>query len=413
MLLRLAFRNLWRHRGRTWLSVGALAFSLMLMITLTNFQYGVWVGILETAIQNTAGHVMVEAEGWRAEQDPELVVERSGEVAELLGRVHPEATVVRRAEFGGLLTSPTGSVAVTVRGIEPGPEAAVGNVDERIVEGAWLEEDDERGVILGDDLADRLGVELGDKVVLMAQAGGDEMQSRLLRVRGLIHSGSEMLDSFTALTTLPSAQTFLQGEDPAMQVAGLIDGVGRGTLDTTPLATAVEQDLPDAGLAVLTWRDALPLLEDQMEMDMAFNTVLYGFVGLIVVVGVLNTLLMSVMERLKEFGVMLAVGMRPRDLASLVVLEGGLVGLLGATVGLGLGGLATWPLVTQGVDYGELMAESSPVAGIALDSTLYALPDWGWTTTYVVMAVLCTTLASAWPAWRALALHPVEAMRNH
>ena len=150
-----------------------------------------------------------------------------------------------------------------------------------------------------------------------------------------------------------------------------------------------------------------------IELDDNSGNVFVFVIGFIVAIGVLNTVLMSVMERMREFGVMLAVGMGRRRLFSLVVLEGILLGVGATALGVALGLLATWPCMTWGIDYGSLMGgETIEVEGLALKTVIYASPNWTLTWSYAAASVFMTVVAALYPAIKASRLQPVDAMRH-
>ncbi|MCB9680161.1 MAG: ABC transporter permease [Alphaproteobacteria bacterium] len=409
MVLRLAVRNLWRNTRRTALTVSGIAIAMALMFTSMSIENGTWNAVISAAIQSSAGHVVVQAPGWQVDRDAELVVARGTEVQHALARVWPDATVVRRTFLGGLLTSPTGSSSVSLEGVEPALEAGISLVDDRVVDGAWLSDDD-RAIVLGDRLASTLGVGLGDKVVFMTQVSGEDMQSRLYRVGGLLHTGVEMLDSFAAFATVASTQELLPGDDPVHQVAVVWPAIGRSRVDIAPAVQAMDGR---TDVEVLPWNRALPMLEEQARLDGQFSKLMYGFMGLIVAVGLLNTVLMSVMERMKEFGVMLSVGMPPGKLTTMILFEGAILGVMGGVGGVLLSLGPMWWLHTRGLDYGELMADANPAGAIAMDPVLRAQPDPSQMAVLVGIGVVMAVLAAAWPARKARLLQPIEALRHH
>lgn len=407
MIVRLALRNLGRHARRTVLTVLGIGVALALMMTSLALENGAWGGMIEAAIQSAAGHVVVQAPGWQEEREVTLTLPRSSEIAARAATVWPDAVVVRRTFLGGLLTSPTGAAAVMVQGVEPAIEARVTLLDDRLAEGAWL--DDDRGIVIGAELARTLQVGLGDKVVLMTQAGTDDLESRLYRVKGIFRTGSSDLDGFGGFVSFASTQELLPGDDVAHQVAVVRTAFGAGPVDAAPVRAALAGL---DGLDVLTWREALPLLQEQREVDGRFSRILYGVMGVIVAIGVLNTVLMSIMERVRELGVMLALGMRPRALAAMVVVEGAALGVLGAGVGLLLAMLAAWPLTTYGIDYGAILADNMPIQGVPIDPVIRARPEMASRLVLCGIAVVMSALAALWPAWRATRLQPVEAIKH-
>lgn len=404
MLLGMALRNLGRNLRRTALAVGGIALGCALNITASSFQFGSWQSILGAAVSGVAGHVVVQAPGWQDEREATLTVPRSTSVAATLREAWPDAIVTRRAVLGGLLTSPRGSAAVGVAGVEPQEKDLV-RLDEGLIAGAWLADDDADGVIIGDGLAGVLQVEVGDKLVLMTQVGDGEVDSRLLRVRGVTHTGNEQLDSFAATVDLDVVQGLLPGDDPAHQIAVVLPG---GRLDV-PDTSAVAARLP--GLDVRTWEQALPELREQRDLDTRFGDYLYAMLVVILGVGVMNTVLMGVMERVRELGTLLAIGMRPASVGLMLLLEGLWMGVLGALGGLLLAAVPYPWLYVRGVDFGALMSEAMPVGAVA-DPVVRCVFDPFHTGLWVTLCVVVSVAASLWPAWQAMRMQPVDAMRH-
>lgn len=403
-MLKLALRNLVRNRRRTLLSVVGIALALAFSVTSRNWRTGVWTSMLGAAISGVAGHVVVQAPGWQEEHDAAMVVNGSAAVADQLRATYPDAIVARRALIPGLLTSPRGAAAVGVSGVEEATERTLTLLDDRLVEGEWLNGDG-RGVLLGRKLADALQVKLGDKIVFMAQVGKGEVESVLLRVRGIYQTGSEQLDAMTASVDLVALQPLLPGEDAAHQVAVVMPGLGVARLDPEPARAVIT-----AG-DVLVWEQAMPALAEQLQVDRKLTSFMYLFLGLIVAVGVLNTVLMGAMERMRELGVMLSLGMRPLQLAWMVLLEGLLMGAIGALCGLLLAAAPYKVLYVDGIDFGEMLAKNVPVAS-PVDTLVRASLDVPGVLVMSLVAVGMTVLASVWPAWIAARLQPVEAMRR-
>ena len=411
-LFRLAFRNLWRNPRRTGITLAAVVVGLGIMILMITLQSGQYRDMIRAAVGSQAGHVVVQAEGYQEDKDAELVVTDVAAIEARLAEAFPDATVASRIRLGGLLTSTTGSVGGAVMGVQPEAEARVQDLPrEQIVEGEWLADDDDRGIVLGAKMAETLGVELGDKVVYMGQHGdAEEMASRMFRVRGLFRTGADPIDGFLAYTHLSATQELLGQEDVAHMVTlHLAHPDEAGPAAETAAGLLGERE----GLDVLPWREALPELYGLIEIDRVSGDVMLAILGLIVAMGVLNTVLMSALERTREFGVMLAVGMKPRRLAALVLAEGTVLGVIGAGLGLGFGLLISWPLVVYGIDYSAFMgAETFESAGIAISTLMKGQINPVRTGWYVVMAVVFTTLAAVYPAVYVSRLEPVDAMHH-
>ena len=408
-LLSMAARNLLRNKRRTTITVLGIAMGLSLIQMTYNLNFGNYTKLLDSGIRGTAGHVVLQHPQWQEEREVEQVVENSLALAEALRADNPQALIARRIFAGGLLTSPTNTIPTGILGIDPEIERQLSSTAEKMVEGAWLEPGDAKGILIGDTLAKRLGVGLKGRVVVMAPAPDDpsESVSQLFRVRGIYHSGVATLDNFTGITTVEGAQPLLRGTDSAHQIAVVFDD------DTqTAAAFAKAEGMDRGGAAALSWKEAVPDLRNFIQADTQTNDTFFFVIGFIVVLGVVNTMLMSVLERVREFGVMLAVGMRPGRLAMLVLTEGVLLGAAAALLGTLLGAAFTYPLATTGLDFSAAYGETIETAGVAMDTLLIAKYAPTRMAAYAVSAIFMTVLASAWPAWRVTRMRPIQAIQH-
>jgi ABC-type lipoprotein release transport system permease subunit len=407
MMLKLAFRNLFRHARRTLITTLAIAGGLALMLWSVNINNGVHDEMLRAGISTTAGHVVVQAIGWQDDREIDQLVSNASTVEAQLAEVAPQGVTLSRMYVSGLLSSPTNSVGVALSGIQPDKEVLVTDFHDKVVEGEYLSADDHRGILIGARLADSLDVGLGDKIVLMAQ-GGDEVESRLYRVRGLFRTGSEELDGFVAFAHIESTRGLLGVPDSAHQVSLHVDGVA----EADPAIQAAKAGVTVPGAEVLAWQEAIPDMVEMIRIDDEANDAFMFIIGLIVAIGVLNTVLMSVMERVREFGVMLAVGMSRRRLFGLVILEGIVLGFGATAIGIALGCAVTWPFVIWGLDWSAFMGENVDVGGVVISTMIYASYNWPVTWTYGVAAVVMTIVASFYPAFKASRLRPVESLSH-
>ena len=408
-LISMAARNLLRNKRRTTITVLGIAMGLSLIQMTYNLNFGNYTKLLDSGIRGTAGHVVLQHPQWQEEREVEQVIEGSQALAEALEADNPEALIARRIFAGGLLTSPTNTVPTGILGIDPEPESQLSRTAENMVEREWLEPGDTKGILIGDTLAKRLGVGLKGRVVVMAPDPDNpsESISLLFRVRGIFHSGVATLDNFTGIATIEGAQPLLPGTDSVHQIAVVYDD---DTQTAAAFAKAEAMDL--GGAAALSWQEAVPDLRNFIQADTQTNDTFFFVIGFIVVLGVVNTMLMSVLERVREFGVMLAVGMRPARLAMLVLTEGVLLGTAAAILGTLLGAAFTYPLVTTGLDFSAAYGETIETAGVAMDTLLIAKYAPSRMAAYAVSAIFMTVLASAWPAWRVTRMRPIQAIQH-
>ena len=408
MLLRLAFRNLFRHRRRTIITMIAIALGLLLLIVASGFGDGMHNQVIRDGVAGMAGHVVVQGAGWQERQEVELLVPDGAAVVAALEQAFPEAQVVPRVFVEGLLTSSNGSAGISFVGIDPAREAAVGDLDDKLVQGEWLGE--RGGIVIGQALAETLEVELGDKVVLMVQSGPD-IGSRMLRVRGIFRTGMDLVDGFVANVPIEQTQELLGLGAGVSQVSLHLDDSGQAD----EALERVRAMYPDPELEVLSWKKALPELHQFVVLDDGGLYLMLLIIAAIVALGILNTVLMSVLERTREFGVLLSLGMSPRALTAMVLLEGFVLGAIGTGVGLALGLLANWPLQVRGVDLGAMagvQGEGFDVAGVQAELVMHSELSPSKVALFVTLALLLTVSASIYPAWKAGRLKPVQAMRR-
>ncbi len=406
MLLRMALRNLLRRPIQSALCAMAVAAGLAMTVFITNFQHGSWASVLQDTVQAMAGHVVVQPKGFQDGKDLDLLLDDTAAIADSVRAAVPGATVLRRAFLQGLLASPTNTVAVAVNAVEPVPEAAVSRLPEKLIEGEWLAEGATRKVIVGKELAKKLGSTVGSKVVLMVNSGG-EIQAAPLRIGGIFETGSMQTDSFFAVVPLVTAQGLLpEHSDPATQIALQLDSL------RVPPATlaAVQTATGGPEREVLHWHDAIPELLEQSEVDKAGGDVVWVALAAIVSIGVLNVLLMSLFHRTRELGVMKAVGMRPSQVARLLAWEGALIGLAGAVLGLVVGLAFSWPIVHYGIDLAAM--QTSAPTNVAVDTLMKGQFMWARDLSWAGFFLILSVLASLWPAMRAARLQPVDAMRH-
>ncbi len=408
MLLKMALRNLRRNLRRTLITMLAISGGLALMIFQDSIQAGSYRQLVETGVSTMAGHVVVQADGYQADPDMERLLPDAAAVAQSLEAAFPEARVVQRALVQGLLQSPRNAIGVGVSGVEPEAETAVSDWQEKLVEGEWLS-GSPREILLGQAAAKSLEVEPGDKVVLLVQ-GPNEVVSQLFRVKGVFRTGSAGLDGAFGLASVGAVATLLEAPGAAHQVSVHLPDPS-GSEAATQVAQAALAST--AGVEVLHWTEALPDLHAFILRDQQTGRSMLFVIGIIVAMGVVNTVLMSVMERVRELGVMLAVGLTPGRLAGLVMLEGAVLGALSAAVGGAVGLAIVLPLNQNGLDLASMMGgESVEVAGVALNTVIHPTVEWSVFATFCGLAWLFTVLSSLWPALHAARLKPVDAMRH-
>jgi ABC-type lipoprotein release transport system permease subunit len=405
MLLKMASRNLLRNRRRTLITMSAIALGMALMDVTICLQHGLYQDTIRKGVGALAGHVVVQAEGYEATGDRDRMVDQSTDVATKLQAIDPEGIVVRRTFLSGLLTSSASSAPVAVSAVEPANSQLVGAMDEYLIDGEWVSGD--RDIVIGEKLRDNLDVEIGKKVVFMTQAG-DEMTSRLFRVSGIFKTGAADQDGFIVLFSLKAAQAVLSRPDAATQVTLHLQ-----TPDDWPAAIdQARASIDDRDVEVLSWKEALPDIDAFIKADRTIGQGMLSVLGIIVAMGMFNTFLMSVLERTREFGVLLSIGMKPVQLARMVLLEGAVLGALSILIGTGLGAALVWPMAEYGIDFHEAMGEGMSSGGVVMSTMLHSSYNWPRMIVFGIGGFFLTLIAAVWPAWKVSTMEPVPAMRQ-
>ena len=420
LLLSLAWRNLWRHGRRTLLTVLALGLGLGLLLLSLGLGDGAHEQMIVNGIKLGGGHVVIQAEGYQLSQSQDLLIPAHvvSTVDQTLGTDRALHSVNPRLLASGLLSSAANASGVGIVGVQPHVEHVVSLIPQRMVAGSYLDGEPSSGLVIGDELAKKLKVRVGSKVVLMAQAvhpqtddqngSGGEIQSGLFRVVGIFHTGLRELDAYLVHLALPAAQAFLQAGDQLSQIAVFLHQDSA----TVPTAAVLRTQFTPTEIEILTWRQALAELVRFVWLDDAFNYVMNGMILVMVSLGVLNTMLMSVLERRYELGVCAAVGLQPAQLLTLVMYESVLLILLSLLLGLILGLGGHWYFATYGLDMRVFTETDLPVAGTVFDPILYSSLSAARIVWAVGMVGALALLMAAYPAWKAARTELPAALRT-
>jgi len=414
--LKLGWRNLWLHPLRTGLTVAALALGIAALTFLSAMNDG-WLQQIRTNFALTmTGHLQIHASGFQQTLKLARHIKDPAQVMQALDGLAGIHSVTSRLRVSGLASVAGANAGALVYGVEADKERHLSRLAGFVTQGRWLLDSDDRAVVLGDGLADRLQVALGDKVVLMAALDNGDIASEVFRVRGLLHSGVLDIDDLAAVVPLGRAQQWLdmgQGvtdivvrADDFEQVTGLVDQL-RQRLHAGDGSQSAAAD--SSGYEVMSWSEIDPMAEQWSAFADAYTWIVLAVVILVVLGEVLNTMLMSMHERSREFGLMGALGVRDSQMFFMVIWETVILVSVGSVLGFMTGGWAVWHFGKVGIDLSQFAVAfsfmyMSPVIHplLAFDSLLGILGA----------AILGAVVAGLFPAWKAARLDPAAAMRE-
>ena len=403
--LRMAWRNLWRHSRRTWLTATAMIFSNVLLVFMISLQFGSYDMMINNTLQAFSGHIQVQHPGYNENPKIRDSVPAILALEEELAQTLPDARMAARAAGFALASSERRSFGIQVIGVQPALEPGVSTIPGLVSEGRFLNDMMAPEIVIGAVMARNLRVSIGDELTLLGSGRDGSFAAGVVSVVGIFETGSSDMDrSFAEVPLGYFQETFFMG-DHGHSVVIAVDNLDQVATGVTRVRSALgERD----GLAVLDWDALQPGLKQAIQADLSSAWFMYGVLIILVAFSVLNTQLMSVLERTREFGVITALGIKPGKLAFLVMLETALMALIGLAIGLFLGWLVALYFNTVGFSYPgmEEMADRFNLPGKIYPS----VTPFSMVLGPLVVFVFCL-LASIYPALRLFRLQPVEAMR--
>ncbi len=398
----IAYRDLGRNRRRSGLTMLAVVLGLALLILMSGFIAGVIDGMISDSILLNSGHVQVRAESYEVEKaslEWKDLLDNSDELLASAAGIEGVKAVAPVLWASGFLNTADELIGVSVTGIDP-DSSFHDPIRQGMVAGEYLAVEDRDGVLIGKKLAEELGISAGSKISLLVGTSDGETDEGIFTVRGVFATGVVLYDGGTVYMPLPKAQAFTNTGDRISAVILLTEDA--------ETADQVAAALRGPGRKVVTWKDMNALILQAMEQGMAFYYLMYGIVILIVAVIITNTLLMSVFERTRELGILAALGMKGRQIMTMVLLEAGTLALLGVIGGIILGSLVVWYLSINGIPIGDDIA--GMVQGFAYPSVFFAKFAPGDVFGLSLAMLVIVLLAALYPARFAARLEPVEAL---
>ncbi len=408
IVFQLAWRNLWRNRRRTWLTASAIAFSTIILVAWVPMQFGIYEIMINASLGVFPGHAQVQRPGYQDKPKIRNAIENAGTLAESLRRSNLYTGVAVRAQGFALLSSGTRSYGAQVIGVEPKYETDTSSIPGLVKQGRYLSGIDAQEIVIGGTLARNLKLAVGDEVTLLGGAKDGSVAAAILPVVGVFESGSNDLDRFFSEIPLHTFQDIFSMGQSAHSIAV----VGKTLEDQPQLIAALNSAVASHNnVVVLGWEQLVPGLKEGIQVDKVSGFIFLGILVAVVVFSILNTFLMSVLERTREFGLMLALGSRPSRIAGLLMLESALLTLLGLIIGVVIGGALVYWAHVEGLSYAGLedMAKAYNLPGL---SRIYPQLELFNFMLGPITILVATNIAAWIPILRIRKLEPVEAMRT-
>lgn len=402
-MLKLAFRNVVRHKGRTALTLCAIAFGVAGLLLSGGFVNDILAQLREATIHSGVGHVQIYKAGYlsRGKREPHgFMIEDPQRLVDGLSAYAHVQDVMMRMQVQGLLSTGRGDMPVLGEGIEPEKEARLGTFVTTLA-GRRLEASDHFGIVLGEGLARGLDVGPGDYVTLLADTAGGALNSAEFEVVGVFRTFSKEYDARAARVPLVAAQELML----APGVHSLVLALDR-TESTAGVAQELERKLATEDLEIRTWDELSDFYGKAVALYRRQFGVLQMIILVMVALSVTNSVNMAVFERIGEFGTLMALGDRRRDVFRLVMKENVLLGLIGAVLGIGMGIALAFAISAVGIPMPPPPSSNSGyTAAIRLAPALVSIG--------FIVGFGATVLAAVLPARRVSGIHVSEALRHH
>ena len=405
ILIKLAWKNILRNKRRTLIAATAISIGLAALIFVDAYMIGMKKNMIKTATASFIGDAQIHREGFRDEQEATLTIQEVESITRKLAKESIVHYFTRRTYASGMIRSAANmNRGIILVGIFPGTERFLSQIDDAIIAGNYFKGGTENDIVLGSKLADILEVEVGDRVpVTVSQAYGGEFSQVGFRVSGIFEFADERMNSGMAFVRIHKAQEML----------GIGSDIHEIAIKFTSTEISLDKDMAfwdtydGHGNEIVSWTDILPQIKTLFEIS-NYSKYIMGFILFIVVAfGIVNTLFMSLYERMFEFGVLRAVGTRPFGMARLILFEAGALAVVSIAIGVILGSLITGTLAHFGINFTGI-----EMMGVTIQEYIYPVLAVEQFIMYPISVFLFTIIAGLYPAWHVARMSPVDAMRQ-
>lgn len=403
MILQLAWKNIWRNKKRSLI----ILFSTIIGVAggiLTNAIFiGMWKTSVEAAINRELSHIQIHDPRFRDEKLINQNISDVEYVSNVIKSTPGIAHFAKRTIIEGMISSATYAGGIKIFGINPKDEFKVTSIHSKLIEGEYLQTTNKNSILIGDKLANKLNVKLNSKIVLTFQGMDNNFISASFKVKGIFKTESTVFDETVCFVNQSDIEELLRNTNLIHEIVIRVEDIDQ--LDN--IKSVLQNKLKN--LSVETWKDIAPELSLTteylyLELNIFMGIILFGLLF-----GISNTVMMSVFDRIKEFGVLMAIGMKRIRIFSLIIMESILLSFTGGLIGILIGFTIIQILSKSGIDLSIL---ESGLAAYGISSFLYPKLPFHMYLTFGIMLTITSIIAAITPALKATKLKPAEAIRT-
>lgn len=400
----MAWKNIWRNRKRSSIIITAIAFGLWGGLLAGAVMMGWGESMVNTAIDRDLAHIQVHKPGFSSDRNVNLFIPEGMELIKRIRSMTGVEAVSGRTLVDGMAASPTSTFGVRIGGIDPENEGRVTNIKDLLIEGQYFESKKKNSIVMGKKLVDRLGLKLHSKVVLSFPSTDNSLVYGAFRIEGIFKSESSAFDESHVFVLRKDLLRLLNNPSIVHEIAVRVDA----SRSIPGILAGLKKEYP--GLDLKTWKELAPEIAAIAAAMEGWSYVFVGIILMALIFGITNTMLMAVMERIQELGILMAVGMKKVKVFIMILMETVMLSITGGVCGMIAGAATITILSSTGID---LTAFASSLESFGASTVLYPFLPAGMYFILVVMIIAAASIASTMPAWKATHLKPSEAIRTY
>lgn len=403
MLWTLAWRNVWRNKKRSGVIIAAIACGLWGGLLISGLFYGMQEQMVRSAISDRTAHIQIHAKGFLDRKEIGLIIPHGHEVLDSVRHVPGVKYATGRIVISGMASSPTTATGVMMYGIVPSEEQHISDISKKMIDGTYFQSDIRNPIIAGKDLVKKLALKEGNKTVLTAQDLNGDISAGAFRITGIFKTVSSQFDKTTIFAQRDDLARIFNLDGQLHEIAIIVDDINQ-----IPIITAELQEM-FPNLSVESWKTLAPELSLMTDTTMQFLVIFIVIVLLALAFGTTNTMLMGVIERVRELGVIVALGMSHGRIFLMIVLETVFLAVTGGVVGMILSYASIEILYRTGIN---LSIVSKGLAAFGSSEILRPILPWQAYPIIGAFVIVTAIIAAIYPAIKAIKLNPVEAIRT-
>lgn len=406
MLLKLAWLNIWRNKRRTIITATSVFFAVLLAIIFRSLTDGVYDNMIHNVVSYSSGYLQVHQKGYWDEQSIDNTFEENKQLYQELLKNQKVTHIMPRLQTFALASYSDKTKGVLILGIDPAKEKEVNNLHEKIVKGKYIETVNDKAVVLGEGLASQLKLKVNDTLVLLGQGYHASSAAAKFRVKGIIKLGALELNNNVVYMPIQQSQYMHGAENRLTSVSVMLDKA----TNLEKLKHSLQKSIDPDTYEVMSWKEMMPELDQFIEADSTGHYIIIGILYFIISFGLFGTLLMMIFERKHELGILIAIGMKKRLLAFVLLLESIMISLLGCFVGV-VGGIlfVKWFTVHPIHLTGEL---KEVYEDYGIESIIYFSSHEKIFIVQTLVVLILSMLLAFYPGYKVMKLKPVEAINS-